>query len=211
MSGKDAPVVAELGRPETPEETAARKAASSRRHRENRTFTNLLVAVAVCLGVVVVMVLVVVRPPMPEPEPIDVAAAAANSQVVADEPLIAPMLPEGWAANAAEIRVGDDDIVTWHAGYVTPDEQFLFLRQAIDANQTWLVTAIENATPTGERTIDGITWIEYDQRGTEDPGNLEYVLTTEHDASTVVVAGTAGDAELQTFAEAVSAELAGGE
>lgn len=211
MSGKDPRVVAELGRPETPDEAAARKAASSRRHRENRTFTNLLAAIVVCLGVVVVMVLVVVRPPMPEREPIDVAAAAEGAQVVASEPLIVPALPDGWAANAAEIRTGADDIVSWHVGYVTPAEQFLFLQQAIDANPTWLVAAIEGATPTGERTIAGLTWIEYDQRATEDPGNLAYVLTTEHEASTVVIGGTADDTELQRFAEAVSAQLTNGE
>ena len=62
--------------------------------------------------------------------------------------------------------------------------------------------------PTGARTIDGITWTEHDQRAAEDAGNLEYVLTTEQGASTVVIAGTAGDAELQIFAEAVSAQLA---
>lgn len=211
MSDKQPRVVAELGRPETADETAARKAASSRKHRENRTFTNLLVAIVVCLGVVVVMVLVVVRPPMPEREPIDVAAAAAGSQIVTDEPLIVPELPEGWGANAAEIRTGGDDIVTWHVGYITPAEQYLFVQQAIDANPTWLVAAIESAIPTGERTIDGVTWIEYDQREAEDPGNLAYVLTTEHEASTVVVGGTAEAEELQSFAEAVSAQLAAGE
>jgi hypothetical protein len=211
MTGKDPRVVAELGRPETPDEAAARKAASSRRHRENRTFTNLLAAIVVCLGVVVVMVLVVVRPPMPEREPIDVAAAAEGSQIVAHEPLIVPELPEGWGSNAAEIRTGADDIVTWHVGYITPAEQYVFLQQAIDANRTWLVTATDSATPTGERTIDGVSWVEYDQRAIEDPGNLAYVLTTEHGASTVVVGGTADDAELQLFAEAVSAQLADGE
>ena len=87
----------------------------------------------------------------------------------------------------------------------------MFFRQAFDANPTWLVTAIEAATPTGERTIDGITWVEHDQRSIEDPGNLAYVLTTEREGSTVIVGGTADDAELQTFAEAVSAQLAAGE
>ncbi|SFR99164.1 Protein of unknown function [Agrococcus baldri] len=211
MSGKDPRVVAELGRPETPDEAAARKAASSRRHRENRTFTNLLAAIVVCLGVVLVMVLVVVRPPMPEREPIDVAAAAEASQIVSNQPLIVPELPEGWGSNAAEIRTGADQIVTWHVGYITPAEQYAFVQQAIDANPTWLVAAIEGATRTGERTIDGTTWIEYDQRATEDPGNLAYVLTTEHDASTVVIGGTADDTELQTFAEAVSAQLTAGD
>lgn len=208
MSRKEPRVVAELGRPETPEETAARKAESSRRHRENRSFTNLIAAVVVCLALVLVMVLVVVRPGMPEREPVDVAAAAEGAQVVTDEPLIVPELPEGWDANVAEIRTGSDRVISWYAGYVTPNEEFAFLRQAVDANPTWLVTAIENATPTGERIVGGIDWVEYDQRETEDPGNLAFILTTELDASTVIIGGTADDAELQTFAEAVSAQLA---
>lgn len=211
MSRKQPRIVAELGRPETPDETAARKAAASRRHRENRNFVNLIAALIVCLAVVLVMVLVVVRPDVPEREPIDVAGAAAGAQAVTDEPLLAPELPEGWDANVAEVRTGADEVITWYAGYVTPGEQFLFFRQALDANPTWLVTAIEQATPTGERAIAGITWTEYDQRQLEDPGNLEYVLTTEQGASTVVIGGTADDVELQTFAEAVSAELTAGE
>ena len=210
-SAKGPRVVAELGRPETPEETAARKAANSLKHRENRTFTNLIAGVVVCLATVLVMVLVVVRPGLPEREPVDVAAAAEGAQVVTDVPLVVPALPEGWDANVAEIRTGGDQVVTWYAGYVTPDEQFLFVRQAIDANPTWLVTAIENAAPTGERTVDGLTWVEHDQRTAEDPGNLAYVLTTEHDASTVIIGGTADDAELETFAEAVSAQLTAGD
>ena len=208
---RDRRIVAELGRPETPEETAARKAAASKRHRDNQTFTNLIAALVVCLGLVLVMVLVVVRPGIPEREPIDVAAAAASAQRTIDAPLVSPELPDGWAANAAELRGGADGVTTWYAGYVTPGDpqpEFLSFTQAIDANPTWLATAIENAVPTGARTIDGITWTEHDQRAAEDAGNLEYVLTTEQGASTVVIAGTAGDAELQIFAEAVSAQLA---
>jgi hypothetical protein len=204
-------IVAELGRPETPEETAARKAATSKRHRDNQTFSNLIAAVIVCLALVLVMVLVVVRPGLPEREPFDVPAAAAGAQGVVDAPLVVPTLPDGWEANLAELRTGADGISTWYAGYVTPEQQFVSFTQAVDANPTWLATATESAPRTGEREIAGITWTEHDQRAAEDPGNLAYVLTTEQGASTVVIAGTAGDAELQTFAEAVSASLAAGE
>ena len=40
-------VVAELGRPETPDETAARKAASSAAYRSSKTVRNLVVALLV--------------------------------------------------------------------------------------------------------------------------------------------------------------------
>lgn len=204
-------IVAELGRPETPEETAARRAAASRRHRENQTFSNLLVAIAACLGVVLVMVLVVLRPSPPPREPVDVAAAAASAEASVGATLIAPVLPEGFDSNAAEIRVGADGVTTWYAGYVTPAEQFVSFTQALDANPTWLLTATDGAPQTGERTVGGLTWTEHDQRDADDPGNFAFVLTTEHDASTVVIAGTAADDEIQAFAEAVSASLTAGE
>lgn len=209
MSPKQPRVVAELGRPETPEEAAARKAAASRRHRENQTFSNLVVAIVACLGVVLVMVLVVLRPSPPPREPIDVAAAAASAEPSVGAPLIAPELPEGFDSNAAEIRVGADGVTTWYAGYVTPAEQFVSFTQALDANPTWLLAATDGAVAvqSGERTVGGLTWTEHDQRDAEDPGNFAFVLTTEHDASTVVVAGTAADDEIQTFVEAVSAAL----
>jgi hypothetical protein len=211
MSPKQPRIVAELGRPETPEETAARKAAASKRHRENQTFSNLIVAIVACLGVVLVMVLVVLRPSPPPRAPVDVAAAAASAEASVDAPLIAPELPEGFDSNAAEIRVGADGVTTWYAGYVTPAEQFVSFTQALDANPTWLLGATDGAPQTGERTIDGLTWTEHDQRSAEDPGNFAFVLTTEHDASTVVIAGTAADDEIQAFAEAVSAALTAGE
>lgn len=211
MSPKQPRIVAELGRPETPEETASRKAAASRRHRENQTFSNLLVAIAACLGVVLVMVLVVLRPSPPPREPVDVAAAAASAEASVGAPLIAPVLPEGFDSNAAEIRVGADGVTTWYAGYVTPAEQFVSFTQALDANPTWLLTASDGAPQTGERTVGGLTWTEHDQRDADDPGNFAFVLTTEHDASTVVIAGTAADDEIQAFAEAVSASLTAGE
>ncbi len=203
-------IVAELGRPETPQETFERKAAASKRHRDNQTFTNLAAAVIVCLAVVLVMVLVVLRPDPAPQDPIDVVAAADAAEATVDVELVAPALPEGWAANAAELRTGSGQVLTWYAGYVTPEQQFLSVTQAIDANPTWLAQAIRDAPETGERTVDGIAWAEHDQRGVDGAGNLAYVLTAEVGASTVIVAGTAGDVELDAFVEAVSEQLAAG-
>ena len=68
MAGKQPAIVAELGRPETPEETAARKAENSRKRRANQTAFNLIVATIASLGIVLFLVVVVVRP-NPEPAP----------------------------------------------------------------------------------------------------------------------------------------------
>ena len=50
-------IVAELGRPETPQETADRKAASSARYRSSKTFRNLVAALLITIAVVAVVYL----------------------------------------------------------------------------------------------------------------------------------------------------------
>lgn len=204
---KEPRIVAELGRPETPEETAARKAASRKKHFENQNFTNLMLALAASLVLVVVIVLVVLRPDPPAPEPIDVRAAAQEAQVVLGTEPIVPEVPEGWAANAAEVRVSGDDVSTWYTGYVTPENEFVAMTQAVDANSTWLANQLRNASPTGEVTVGGIEWQYYDQREADDAGNLEFAMTTQVDDTWVVLFGTAESPEFTQFAEAVSAAI----
>lgn len=199
-------VVAELGRPETPDETAARKAASSAAHRRNQTFTNLALSLAASLAIVIVIVVAVLRPDPAPAEAIDVAQLATEAEAAVDADLLAPSLPDGWEANAAELRGSAADIVSWYVGYVTPDTQFVALTQGLDADATWLTNTTREAVPTGTMTLDGIEWTVYDQRG-EDVGNLEYVMSTVQADQTIVLAGTAGDTEFLQFAEAVSAEL----
>ncbi len=54
-------VVAELGRPETPEETAERKAENSRNHRNRQTVNNLVLSLIATVAVVALIVLFVPR------------------------------------------------------------------------------------------------------------------------------------------------------
>jgi hypothetical protein len=198
------PIVAELGRAETADETAARKAENSRKHRSNQTMLNLVAALIVSLGVVVLIVLVVVRPDGGSPDPVDYRAAAALAQGAVDVPLAVPDLPATWRANRAELETaGSDGVTSWRIGFVTPSDQYLALDQGIAANPTWASALLDGAHTTGTTTIAGIEWQVYDRR---------YALVAEvgsdDDVSTVVLSGTASDTEFELFASAVVAELA---
>ncbi|MEX1077768.1 MAG: DUF4245 domain-containing protein [Homoserinimonas sp.] len=201
------PIVAELGRPETPEETAARKADTSRRHRSNQTALNLVAALIVCLVVVLLAVLVVVRPdPVPR-EAVDFAAVAEDAQQTVDTALVSPELPGDWSANAAGLET-ESGVTSWYIGLITPSTQFIGVRQGIEANETWLASQIGFSRPDGAVTIDGIAWQLYDNRDSgEDAGNLAYAMVAEYDASTVVLFGTAPDSEFELLAESVSTDL----
>lgn len=200
------PIVAELGRPETPQETADRKAAASAKRRANQTLFNLVVATVASLGIVLFLVIVVVRPtPAPAPA-IDVPTVAAEAQPGADAPLVVPRVPSTWSANAA--RFGQTaQVPTWYVGYITPSNQFIALNQGIGANPTWLAEVTANLDVTGSAVLDGVSWQLYDNRDASDPGNHAFAMSATVGDSTIVLHGSGSDAEFQTLAATVSARI----
>ena len=205
MAQKPPRVVAELGRPETPEETAARKAENSLKHRQRQTLLNLVLALGASLLVVLVIVLIVPRSDAPMEPDIDVAPVAEQAQIASDNPLAVPELPEGWRANAAELRTSTVDGVTaWYVGYLTPSDEYIGMYQGLEANPTWVAGLLERTLATGTTTIDGVAWTVYDNRDSgDDVGNARYGLTTEAGGSTFVLLGTATREEFLTLATAL--------
>ncbi len=205
------PIVAELGRPETPDEVADRKAAASAKRRANQTPLNLVFALLASLGVVALVVLVVVRPSSIPRDPIDYAAVAADAQGSVDVPLVVPDLPAGWTANRAELETGTGDgIDSWQIGLLTPGEQYIGLVQGVRVDQRWVSEQTGDAEATDRLTIGDRVWQIYDRRDVEDPGNLAYAMTTTDGDATIVLGGTATDAEFEVLAQAVDAELDAG-
>lgn len=201
----DARVVAELGRPETAEEKAARVAESRRRRRANQTTKNLVLSIAASLGVVLFLVLVVVRPD-PAVLVIDHLAAAAEAEQSLGTTVVAPIVPPSWVANRAELG-GSGGVDEWTIGFITADETFIGLVQGFDANPTWLRDTLRDAGDGDEVEIAGVTWQRFDRRGAEGVGLREYALVTETAQSTIVLYGTATDDDFEVVATAIAAEL----
>lgn len=202
------PIVAELGRAETPEEAVARKAAASASRRNGKTALNLFVALLASLGIVAFLVMVVVRPDQGRMyDPVDYLAAAEAAQGTLDVPVVAPAMPEDWHANHAELRTGSDGVTAWSVGFTTPAEKYLAIIQGVDANTSWLADQVRDARAGAVVTIDGVPWTIYDRRGESSPGNVAYALVTDAGGSTIVLAGTADDEEFEALAVAVAKEL----
>jgi len=198
-------IVAELGRPETPEETAARKAQDSRNHRDRQTTRNLVLALLASLGVVVLLVLVVPRGDIESRPAVDYRAVAQQAQVGIDDPLIVPEPGDEWSSNVAELRTGAvDGVSSWFIGFLTPENDFLGFSQGLDANESWVANELESARATGTMSIGGRDWTVYDHRAENGRGNLEYALTLESDGDYYVIYGSASDAEARTLAEATT-------
>ena len=219
MTGRNAPthdeqgrpIVAELGRAETPQEIADRKAATSANHRNNQTLLNLIIALGASLLVVFVIVVIVVRPDQGgAPKTVNWHSVGADAQQSVPTKLVIPTLPASWSANRAQLLTqndASDGIENWQIGFLTPSTQYIGMTQGIKADATWVAGQLKDKKPTGDASFGGFRWQVYDHRTADNPGNLAYALVTTVGDSTVVLAGTGSDNEFATLATEISGEL----
>ena len=199
-------VVAELGRPETPDEAAARKAESSRVYRASQNTRNLIAALLVTLAVVAIIVLAVPRGELPPAEPIDVAAVAAEIETAERRTVVVPDVPDEWIVNRASIE--GDSTAAWTIVYV-PDEEAGFLRvaQGFDADPAWTTRVLSGASVDGTVTIDGVEWDRYDIPDPARAGNISAALSTSAGADTILVYGSTDDETLELAAASLADQV----
>ncbi|NEN07235.1 DUF4245 domain-containing protein [Diaminobutyricibacter tongyongensis] len=202
-------VVAELGRPETPEETAERKAENSRNHRNRQTVNNLVFSLIATVAVVALIVLFVPRGQPAGAPAVDYASIAGQAQGAEPDALLTPALPSGWKSNAAELRTKTPDGVdAWYIGLITPSKEYIGIMQGFKANDSWLATQVDRSLVSSTKTACGLRWDVYDNRNSgQDNGNVDYALATKAGSSTVVVFGTAQNQEFDTVTNALCDQL----
>lgn len=199
-------VVAELGRPETPDETASRKAESSRIYRSSQNTRNLVAALLVTLAVVAVIIFAVPRGAPPAADPIDVAAVAESIASAEGRTVLVPEVPDEWLVNRASIE--GDSTAAWTIVYV-PDETSGFLRfaQGFDADPAWTTRVLSGAAVDGTVMIDGVEWDSYAIPDPSRAGNVSAALSTQAGDDIVLVYGSTDDATLELAAASVSDQI----
>lgn len=217
MAARQPRVVAELGRPETPAETAQRKAESSRLHRVRQTPNNLVLSLLVTVVAVAVIFFAVPRSDKPLDLTVDWHSIAADAQATTPITLADPELPATWKANTAAYRTGAaDGVDNWFIGFLTPGDEFVGLTQAFvgtdgtdtAASDVWVAKQVKNTLPTGATTIDGVTWTVYDNReSSADVGNARYAMVASTPVSTWLLAGTASTDEFETLARSIASTI----
>lgn len=214
MARKQKPpaVVAELGRPETSEETAARKARDSRLYRQRKTVNNLVFSLLVSLGLVLLMVLIVPRGAGGfEDHEVDVQELAEQASPSAGHALVAPEVPDGWKAKQAELRHDSDGQITyWYIGYTTADERYAAVVQAFTADgspveERWIATQLEQQSATGADRIGGVDWTVYDHADrSPDEANMLFGMEGEAGGTALLVYGTDRAETIMTLAASVA-------
>ncbi|MFJ6651970.1 DUF4245 family protein [Microbacterium sp. NPDC091313] len=198
-------IVAELGRPETAEETAARKAEFSRTYRASKTVRNLVAALLATLAIVAVVIFGVPRgQPAPQPT-IDVASEASALADTLGRPVLVAQVPDDWRVNAATFE--DGEISQWVVAYAPPGESgFLNVAQGFDADEAWVTETVAGSRVTATTDIGGVSWDEYRIDDPSRAGNVSYALATVAGSDRIIVYG---DTSAET-ATAVAASLADG-
>ena len=198
-------VVAGLGRPETAQETADRKAEASRVYRSSQTFRNLIAALIVTVAVVAVIVLAVPRgEPAARPQ-IDVAAVAANVESTMSSPVLVPDLPANWQVNAAELV--DAAVPVWDITVAVPEQGFVHIAQAFDADVTWAPQVLSGIAPTDSQVIDGREWDQFVVKDPSSNANISYALGTQAGSDYVLLYGSLPEEATAELASSLSTQI----
>lgn len=205
---KQPPVVAELGRPETAQETADRKAASSAAYRSSQTFRGLIAALIATVGVLLLIVLIVPRGDYTGSNAVDLPAAAKNAQSTLDRPVLLPTPPNNWRVNKAVLLDGKP--VVWDitvAPQADDARGYAHIAQAFDADADWAATPLRGASSKGPVKIGGRTWDEYVIPNSDQAANVNYALGTQVGKDYVLVYGALGKAGTAELVAKISPQI----
>ena len=202
-------IAAHLGRPETPEETAARKAENSKNYRQSQSFKNLIFALVVSLAIVAVVYFIVPRGEVdnaPQPNVEEIASQVADQY---ERTVISPDAPEGWTKNIAEIEPGSPSIWTVNFNSI-PDAGHAYVRfsQAFDATELWATQELRGTEPTGTVTAGGVEFTEYVVKDPSSTSNISYALGVQAGTDYVLLYGSASAEITAQLAEHVADEIA---
>jgi len=205
---KQPPIVAELGRPETPDETAARKAASSKAYRGSQTVRNLVAALLVTVAVVAVIIFAVPRGEPVKAEEIDVAGIAAGVESTMESPAIVPELDDFWRVNAAELQSGATVVWEITLAPAADDERgFIKVAQAFDADSSWAPQRLNGNAPTDEVRIGGLDWDVYNLGDAGVNANVSYAIGTQAGDDYVLLYGSRSAASTADLAESLVPQI----
>jgi len=170
--------------------------------RANQTLKGMLLSIGFCIAVFIPLYLL---NPQPSDKAfdskVDLAATAQEAGNAVGYELLAPPLDEGQYANFARWQNNTvQGVPYWEFGVVSDDKNFVWVRQAKDANPTWVALITDAAAPAGTEQVDGVTW----EKRTKDANTY---LISEQGKSTIILSSDTGQEELVEMAKKVDAQL----
>jgi hypothetical protein len=155
---------------------------------------------------------------------VDVTSVAKQVRREAGWAIEQPHLPAGWKATSARFESAADGVRTWHAGYLSPDGQYVSIDQttATGATRTWISARTTKGRDEGSLSAAGRTWRKLSspdivQRSLVSEGSVSEGSVSKGSVSkgsgglelTTVLSGTAPYTQLAQFAETLEPVPAG--
>lgn len=186
----------------SPAELAAQQGVPARgaSHYAKGTAANMARSMIVIVAIVIALYLVAGRTNGTVPDTVEVVGTAQHHAQQSGHPFAYPEdLPEGWTPSSVRYA-SSEGAMTWQAGYSTPDDEYVSVKQAADPEEDWVGVQTHGGAGAGElRTDDGREWTK---RATDGGGQRSLVLEPqEWDGLTTVVTGSGSWGQLEEFAE----------
>jgi hypothetical protein len=131
---------------------------------------------------------------------VDVTSMARQVRQQTSWAISQPLLPAGWKATNVRFAPAGAGLRTWHAGYLSPDGNYLSIDQTRDATDAWISAQTSNGLAEGTMTAGGATWEKLSSRDTVQRSLVSRGSGTE---LSTVLSGTAPYAQLAQFAESL--------
>jgi FlaG/FlaF family flagellin (archaellin) len=169
------------------------------RRRGFGSLRSMIISMVVILAAVLAWVAMVPRVREVSQPAVDVTSAALQVRRETGWAISQPRLPAGWKATNVRLSAVDGER-TWHAGYLSPDGEYLSIDQtlATGASQGWVRAVTSNGQGEGTLSAAGTTWRKLSSRGTVQRSLLSGAKGEK--ALSTVLSGTAPYAQLAEFA-----------
>jgi hypothetical protein len=163
----------------------------------------MVISMVVILGAVMAWVAMVPRVSEVSQPAIDVTSVASQVRKQTGWAISQPQLPPGWKATNVRFTPDAGEAGTWHAGYLSPDGQYVSIDQTLvtGANQSWVLAVTSNGQAEGTMSAAGTTWRKLSSRDTVQRSLLSNATGAR--PLTTVLSGTAPYAQLAEFAESL--------
>lgn len=164
--------------------------------RMNQTFKGMIFSIGFCILVFIPLYLL---NPQPSAESfkssVDLQATAQQAGESAGFEPFAPELPENSYANFARWQTNaTQGVPFWEFGVVASETKFVWVRQAAEANATWIALTTDGALPSGTQDVDGTQW----EVRTKD--ETTYMISERQD-TTFIISSDTGTEELLEIVE----------
>ena len=167
---------------------------------------SLVISMVVILAAVVAWTAMVPRIREINQPAVDVTTVARQVRQETSWAISQPQLPAGWKATNVRFTAAGDGLRTWHAGYLSPDGNYISIDQTQSGTDAWVSAQTSNGQADGTVFAAGTSWQKLSSSGSVQRSLVSRASVPGGSGASglsTVLSGTAPYAQLAKFAAAL--------